>query len=337
LVPQLIGAGYEVAAMTRDEGRAAWLGEVGAQPVVTDALDRTAVVEALIRTAPEVVIHQLTDLSGLKSFKNFDDEFALTNRLRTTGTDHLLEGARAAGVRRFVAQSYGTWNYERTGSRLKTETDPFDPNPPAEQTKSLAAIEYLEDAVANADGIEGVSLRYTNFYGPGTGFDINGDVVKMIRKRRFPKPRFEASREQRDRLAANFFAACEGHDIDGLVNLLAGDAAFYGDGGSKGTGVNRPIFGRDKIVKLLASWFRRGEKLGIRTVLTQVNGEPGAKFLDPEGRLINVMSLDIVDGAVQTVPSVVNPDKLAHLGPLSPIGRRSSAGDWSTEAAEEQV
>jgi RNA polymerase sigma-70 factor (ECF subfamily) len=101
--------------------------------------------------------------------------------------------------------------------------------------------------------------------------------------------------------------------------------------------VNHPIFGRDKIVKLLASWFRRGEKLGVRTVLTQVNGEPGAKFLDPEGRLINVMSLDIVDGAIQTVRSVVNPDKLAHLGPLSPIGRRSRAGDWSTEAAEEQV
>jgi hypothetical protein len=84
--------------------------------------------------------------------------------------------------------------------------------------------------------------------------------------------------------------------------------------------VNRPIFGRDKIVKLLASWFRRGEKLGIRTVLTQINGGPGAKFLDPEGRLVNVMSLDIVDVAIQTVRSAVNPDKLAHLGPLSLSG-----------------
>lgn len=101
--------------------------------------------------------------------------------------------------------------------------------------------------------------------------------------------------------------------------------------------MNRPIFGRDKIVKLLASWFRRGEKLGIRTVLTQVNGGPGAKFLDPEGRLVNVMSLDIVDGAIQTVRSVVNPDKLAHLGPLSPIGRRSRTGDWSSGDADQQA
>jgi hypothetical protein len=80
--------------MTRDEGGAAWLREVGAQPVVADALDRTAVVDALTRTAPEVVIHQLTGLSRVKSFRNFDGEFALTNRLRTEGTDHLLEGAR---------------------------------------------------------------------------------------------------------------------------------------------------------------------------------------------------------------------------------------------------
>ena len=143
------------------------------------------------------------------------------------------------------------------------------------------------------------------------------------------KPRFEASREQRDRLAAQFFAACQGRDMDGLVGLLAADAAFYGDGGTKGTGVNRPVYGREDVAKLLATLFRQGDRLRVRAEFITVNGQPGAKFLDPQGRLINVLSLDIADGSVQAVRSVVNPDKLTHLGPLSPLGRRSHTGGWS--------
>src|SRR5436309_7107483 len=169
LVPQLLAAGHEVAAMTRSEQKAGGLRALGAEAVVAHAPDRAAVVEAVRRCAPEAVIHQLTGLSGATSFKNFDREFALTNRLRTEGTDYLLEGAQAAGTRRFVAQSYGNWNYERTGTGLKTEEDPFDPSPPPNQVKSLAAIRYVEKAVLGAAGIEGVALRYGNFYGPGTG------------------------------------------------------------------------------------------------------------------------------------------------------------------------
>jgi nucleoside-diphosphate-sugar epimerase len=186
LVPQLLAAGHEVAAMTRSEQKAGGLRALGAEAVVADALDRAAVVEAVRRCAPEAVIHQLTGLSGATSFKNFDREFALTNRLRTEGTDYLLEGAQAAGTRRFVAQSYGNWNYERTGTGLKTEEDPFDPSPPPNQVKSLAAIRYLEKAVLGAAGIEGVALRYGNFYGPGTGIAADGDIVAQVRKRRFP-------------------------------------------------------------------------------------------------------------------------------------------------------
>ena len=186
LVPQLVAGGFDVVAMTRDEGKASWLRRVGAQPVVADALDRAAVAGAVKASEPEVVIHQLTALAGVKSFKNFDKEFALTNRLRTEGTDHLLEAARIAGVRRIIAQSYGNWNYERTGSAVKTEQDPFDPNPPANQVKSLQAIRYVENAVVNADGIEGIALRYGNFYGPGTGLDLGGDIVTQVRKRMFP-------------------------------------------------------------------------------------------------------------------------------------------------------
>ena len=110
------------------------------------------------------------------------------------------------------------------------------------------------------------------------------------------QPRFEASREQRDRLAARFFAACQGRDMDGLVELLAADAAFYGDGGTKGSGLNRPVYGRENVARLLATLFRQGERLGVQAEFITVNGQPGARFLDPQGRLINVVSLDIADG-----------------------------------------
>ena len=148
------------------------------------------------------------------------------------------------------------------------------------------------------------------------------------------KPRFEASREERDRLAGQFFAACQGRDMDGLIGLLADDAVLYGDGGAKGAGINRPIYGRDNIARMLDTWFRQGERLGVQTELVIINGHPGAKFLDPQGRLINVISLDIADGTVQTVRSIINPDKLTHLGPLSAIGRRPSTG-WTARTPEE--
>jgi len=148
------------------------------------------------------------------------------------------------------------------------------------------------------------------------------------------QPRFDPSREQRNELAARFFDACQGRDLAGLVSMLAEDAVFYGDGGTKGTGLNRPIYGRDGILAVLDTLFRQGERLGIVAEMVTVNGQPGAKFFDQEHRLINVISVDICDGAVQAVRSVVNPDKLAHLGPLSPIGRRGHSPDWSDAAVD---
>lgn len=143
------------------------------------------------------------------------------------------------------------------------------------------------------------------------------------------QPRFEPSRKQRDELATRFFAACQGHDLAALVGMLAEDAVFYGDGGTKGTGLNRPIFGRNNVLAVLDTLFRQGERLGVLGEPATVNGQPGVKFFDPERRLINVVTVDVFDGAVQAVRSVVNPDKLAHLGPLSPIGRRGHTPDWS--------
>src|SRR5829696_498875 len=144
LVPLLVASGFEVTAMTRSAEKVDWLRSLGAQPVVADGLDRTAVLETVTRARPEIVVHQMTGLTGVKSFRRFDDEFALTNRLRTYGIDHLLEGARLAGVRRGIAQSFGNWNYERSGDRPKREEDPLDPQPPANQRKSLDAIRYQE-------------------------------------------------------------------------------------------------------------------------------------------------------------------------------------------------
>jgi nucleoside-diphosphate-sugar epimerase len=186
LVPRLVAGGHDVVTMTRSAQRASALSALGAHPVIVDALDGGAVLQALMRAEPAVVIHQLTGLAGVKRFKRFDREFAPTNRLRTEGTDHLLEGARAAGARRFIAQSYGNWIYDRTGTGLKTEEDPLDPNPPADQVESMAAIRHLEAAVTGAAEIEGLALRYGNFYGPRTSIADNGEIVASVRRRRLP-------------------------------------------------------------------------------------------------------------------------------------------------------
>jgi nucleoside-diphosphate-sugar epimerase len=186
LVSQLIAHGYEVVAMTRSPKHSDALRALGAEPVVADALDRAALIEAVTRAEPEVVIHELTALTNAKDYKHFDDEFAMTNRLRTEGTDNLLAAAQAAGARRFIIQSYGNWNYARSGATAKTEDDPLDSTPPANQTKSIEAIRYLERAVLGADGIEGVALRYANLYGPGTGFAADGDIAASVRKRMLP-------------------------------------------------------------------------------------------------------------------------------------------------------
>jgi RNA polymerase sigma-70 factor, ECF subfamily len=133
------------------------------------------------------------------------------------------------------------------------------------------------------------------------------------------RPRFETSREQRHELARRFFDAVDHGDTDGLLTLLAADAAFYGDGGGKAPAWPQPIFGQRHVADLLATVGARIRRLGIRRRSVYVNGQPGAVFLDPDGRLINVVSLDIAEGVVQTVRSVVNPEKLGHLGEVGDL------------------
>jgi RNA polymerase sigma-70 factor (ECF subfamily) len=133
------------------------------------------------------------------------------------------------------------------------------------------------------------------------------------------KPRFESSRQQRDELAARFFAAMGDGNINGLVDLLAADVVVYGDSGGTSPSWPRPIVGRDNVSRLIRSLGQQIHQLGISLRRSEVNGQPGALFYDADGRLINVFCLDIADGAVHTVRSVINPDRLHHLGPLSDV------------------
>lgn len=185
LVPRLVEAGHEVHGMTRSEAKRAMLHDLGAVPVVADALDADQVAEAVARARPDVIVHELTAI-GAVDLRHLDRAFAPTNRLRTEGTDHLLSAGQAVGVRRFVAQSIGAWSYERTGGAVKSEDDALDPAAPRAMRANLDAIRYLERAVLGATWTEGIALRYGAFYGPGTSMAPGGEVFEMIRKRRFP-------------------------------------------------------------------------------------------------------------------------------------------------------
>ncbi len=162
------------------------LRELGAQPLVVDALDRGQTLDAVAKFQPEVIIHQLTAIGGNTDLKHFDDWFAATNALRVTGTDNLVAAARETGVRRLVAQSYAGWPYARSGGPVKSETDPLDPHPADNATRTLAAIRHLEDAVLAPSTVEGVVLRYGALYGPGNALGRGGEMLEMVRQRKLP-------------------------------------------------------------------------------------------------------------------------------------------------------
>jgi nucleoside-diphosphate-sugar epimerase len=188
LVPQLVAKGHEVTGMTRSPSKQDLVRGLGARPAVADALDPGAVGEAVAAAEPDAVVHELTALPDDLDVRKIERDFALTNRLRTEGTDHLLAAARAVGAQRFVAQSYAGWPYERSGGPVKSEDDPLEPNPPKAMRPVIDAIRHLESAVTGAEWTEGVVLRYGGFYGPGTSvaLDPEGAQVKLIRGRKFP-------------------------------------------------------------------------------------------------------------------------------------------------------
>jgi len=232
--------------------------------------------------------------------------------------DHL----RSARARREVY--VGEWLPEP----LLTDDGPrLDPADHAEQADSLSlAFLVLLEQLTPVE--RAVFLLHDVF---GYGYDEIAKIVgksedncrqlatRARRRIEEQRPRFEASREQRERLAERFFAAVQDGDVEALVDMLAADVVVYGDGGGKAPSWPRPIVGRDRVSRLFAGWGRQLADLGISIQLHEVNGQPGAVLLDPQQRIINVFSLDIADGVVQTIRSVVNPDKLGHLGPLADI------------------
>ena len=183
LVPQLVARGHEVTATTSSPARLGVVEQLGATGVVMDGLDAASVSAAVAKTRPEAIVHQMTGISmahgGKPDIKHMDRWFAITNRLRTEGTDHLLAAAEAAGVSQFVAQGYASWNGIREGGWVKTEQDPLDPLDGTTAQPVMAAVRHVEDVVPKAGG---AVLRYGGLYGPGA----TDDQVELIRKRQFP-------------------------------------------------------------------------------------------------------------------------------------------------------
>lgn len=188
LIPQLVAKGHDVVGMTRTPSKQDQILAQGATPVVADALDPDAVAQAVACAEPEIVIQQLTSLSGPMDLRHADRFFAETNLLRTKGTDHLLAAARAVGVRRYVSESYLGLPFQRIGGPIKTESDPLDPDPPKPMQGGVAAIRHLERSVSGIEWAEGLVLRNGPFYGPGTALsqDPDAQLTAQVRARQLP-------------------------------------------------------------------------------------------------------------------------------------------------------
>jgi nucleoside-diphosphate-sugar epimerase len=177
LVPQLVARGHQVTATTTSAAKLGLLEQLGAAGVVMDGLDAASVGEAVAAARPDAIVNEMTGLSeahaGRPSLRKPDRFFAITNRLRSEGTDHLLAAAEATGVSQIASQGVAIFNGIREGGWVKTEEDPLD------ATEGTEAVSHLEDAVVGAGG---VVLRYGGLYGPGA----TDDQVKLVRRRLFP-------------------------------------------------------------------------------------------------------------------------------------------------------
>jgi nucleoside-diphosphate-sugar epimerase len=182
----LVDAGHEVVGSTRTPAKFDELRLAGATPVVLDGRDGDAVRRTVHDAEPEVVIHQMTALSGDLDLRHFADSFAETNRLRTETTDRLIEAAVEAGAHRFIAQSFAGWPNEQSGGPVKTEEAPLNTNPPKQVRETLGAILHLESVTTGTPGIEGLALRYGGFYGPGNALGKGGMMLGAVAKRQMP-------------------------------------------------------------------------------------------------------------------------------------------------------
>ena len=234
LVPLLVAQGHEVVGMTRSASKRDLVFSLGARPVVADALDPDALAQAVASAEPEVIVHELTALSGKMSVRDTrhperSASAMMTNRLRTEATDHLLAAGRAVGARRFVAQSFAAFRWARTGGPVLTEDDPLDPDPPAALRAPLEGLLHLEQAVLGIEWGEGLVLRYGGLYGLGTAVSRAPDaaVAMAVRRRLFPIVGGGAgvwSQVHVDDAAAATLAAV-GHGGPGIYNIVDDDPA----------------------------------------------------------------------------------------------------------------
>jgi RNA polymerase sigma-70 factor (ECF subfamily) len=246
-----------------------------------------------------------TEIGSLKAF--------LSSVVTRLGIDHL----RSARVRR---ETYlGTWLPEPL---VATEATPEFERVELADTLSMAFLVLLE-TLSPTERAVFLLREVFEFDYPQIAAVLDrteaGCRQLLTRARRHitaRKPRFDADAAERDRLAARFFDAVGAGELDPLVTMLAADVVLYGDGGNGGPSLVRPINGRDKVLRVMAALSRALGDYRLHIEQVPVNGQPGALILDGDGLLLNVLALDILDGTVQAVRSVLNPDKLHHLGPL---------------------
>ncbi len=184
LVPRLVAAGHEVTGSTRSPEKAEAIRAQGANGVVVDVFDAAALRAVMAEAAPEVVVHELTSLPERFEPRR-KDVYDATNRVRSEGTRNLIEGARAAGARRFVCQSIA-FSYAPQPGRLHEESDPLFTEAPPPFGEATGAVAHMERAVLDATGMDGLILRYGWFYGPGTYYADDGAMAQDVRRRRFP-------------------------------------------------------------------------------------------------------------------------------------------------------
>jgi RNA polymerase sigma-70 factor (TIGR02957 family) len=236
----------------------------------------------------------------------------------TIATRLAIDGLRSARVRR---ETYvGQWLPE------PIVTDPAsDPQRMAETADSLSLAFLVLLERLSPEQRAALLLRDVFDYGYDEIAQIVGTTPANARQlatraRRHVderRPRFEAAREQRDELARRFFAAARDGDLQALEALLAQDVVLHGDGGGRVPALARSLHGRGRVARTLLAWARQGLQRGGGSLRTaDVNGQPGALLLDPDGRLVGVMALDIAGGQVQGVSSIVNPDKIGHVAPV---------------------
>lgn len=177
LLPQLIAAGHEVTGLARSADNVG-----GVEMMAVDALDQKAVRAAVERAEPEALVHVATAIPAQIDPRRIDKDFAMTNRLRTEGTAHLLDAARRAGISRIVTQGLG-YAYDPNGSEPADESVPLWRNPPRKFAPVLTALRQMESAVEEAGG---TVLRFGHLYGPGSSYAADGSFIRQVRARQVP-------------------------------------------------------------------------------------------------------------------------------------------------------